>query len=153
MAFQRADWRVHRIGWALLLIFVASGALGIFSVGPLSGATAVSVGGRLAVEHERFLRNGAPARLTVRATPAPGDDQLHLVIGDSWPATFVIEDLEPQPFQTFSQGNDLHLLFSTPDAGATTIRFTVRPDRSGLVSGRVALAGGEGVRVTQLVYP
>jgi hypothetical protein len=59
-AFQKKEWRVQRIGIALLALLVAAAAAGLTGMGgPLNDAEAGRRGDPVFVEFERVVRQGA----------------------------------------------------------------------------------------------
>lgn len=152
MALQRAVWRMERVGWIVLCLVVLLSLAGLFSVGPLSTATAASPDGDLVVDYERFLRNGAATDLQVRViTDDDGDVVIRL--GASLMGTFTIETLHPHPKEAGSDRSGLVLTFPPAREGAFAIYLSIRPSSTGLVRGEVSLDDGTTVPLSSFIYP
>jgi hypothetical protein len=151
MAFQRATWRVERIGWGVLCALVALALLGAFSNGPLSAATRTDADGRLRVDFERLQRNGATSTLRVRVEPATGPVTLRL--RGSLARDFEVETVTPHPLVSAGRPDGVDLTFESPAAEPFEIRFTTRAGTIGIARSTVAIAGAPAVPLTQFVFP
>ena len=58
--FQQRSWKVQRVGWGLMVLFVLAGLSGLLGTGPLSNVTDGDEGGPLWLEYQRFGRLQAP---------------------------------------------------------------------------------------------
>lgn len=152
MEFQRRSWRVQRFGWAVMVLLMILALAGLFSVGPLSTTTATSPDGRLAVESERFLRNGAATevKLVVQTTGA----ETELRVGSSFLDSFAVNDVRPEPLRATSSTQQMSLVFaSPPDRAPLVIFFKVRPDALGPIQTSFSTGDGASAVLDQLVYP
>lgn len=70
---QYFHWRFERIGFWVLLTLMALAVLGLFSQGIFSHVRAQTVSGSLAVEYQRFLRNGATSTLVLSLHGKPDE--------------------------------------------------------------------------------
>jgi hypothetical protein len=71
--FQQKEWRVQRIGIALLALLVLAAAAGLTGTGgPFNDARAGSPGDPVLVEFERIVRQGASSSMTVHLHHPPG---------------------------------------------------------------------------------
>src|SRR5688572_20481984 len=70
MEFQQREWRVQKLGWILMFLFIAAAVAGAFGAGPVSNATAGEQGSAVWVDYERFGRRGGPLTLRIHARPA-----------------------------------------------------------------------------------
>ena len=92
--FHRNEWRIQRIGWVLVALFLALAAAGLFGNGPLSRAHADSAGGRL--EYQRFTRFGLTTDLVV--TPVASANGITRVeISGDYLEAFRVEHVTPEP--------------------------------------------------------
>ena len=67
--FQFWEWRVSRIGWALMALVLLAAALEAFGVGVFSGTTRKTEGRLLEVQYEQFGRHRAPTSLILSLGP------------------------------------------------------------------------------------
>ena len=65
LAFQERQWKVERIGWALMALIALAGLAGLFGGGPLSAATVGGDNLPLEVMYGRFVRHRTPTELTL----------------------------------------------------------------------------------------
>jgi hypothetical protein len=149
LEFQRKEWKVQRIGIALLSLFVLGALLGLTGVGGLlSTGEAGDLDSPVHVEYERIVRRGARARLTVQLrNNAAGDVQF-------WIATpyfqdVTIEAIAPQPSLT-SVERERHVYTIHAGSPEITVILEVQHNTIGRVHGEVGLIGGPSVHFTQL---
>lgn len=152
MRYQRAIWRVERIGWCILSLIVALALLGAFSNGPLSSTSAVSPSGKLHVEYDRFGRNGAMTAIAIRMEAAPGPD-IPIRIGREFLNAFTIQSIKPTPRSESSEAGAIHMHFEASPGLPLTIRLSAQSDGLGFVTGEIGLLGEQPVRFTQFIYP
>lgn len=152
MQVQHAEWVIERFGTVLLLTVVLLALLGVFSNGLLSSAVAISPSGRLQVEYQRFLRNGANSRMTLQVeSSANGEVQINLA-GNALEG-LILESIQPQPVATSSyQGNGLTLRVLTDAKGTARVHLLQRSDGIGLYQWVVSSAG-ESLTFNHFIYP
>jgi hypothetical protein len=156
LVFQRREWAVQRIGWWILTAFVVAALLGLFGGGPLSSARAGHPDAPLRVEYERFVRVGAPTRLTLRGnmtglTPRSG---LRLRIRRDYFEAFRVERIAPEP-ASIAIGDeevDLHFGADAVGSGLFTIIFEIEPVEPGLQGAAFRVNDAAGVTFRQLTY-
>lgn len=70
LAHERREWKLQRVGWALMALALLAAVLGLFGHGPLSETASASADGALTVRHQRFERYQAPSEYDIGALPA-----------------------------------------------------------------------------------
>lgn len=151
IARQRKTWKHERIGYGVLLAFIGLALAGLFSSGPLSRQSSSSPERRLAVEYERFLRNGASNRIVLTAQTRPSVQAI-LRIDQAFLRAHTVESLQPQPLISRSHQGGLELVGQADEQGFLNIYLTIRPDSIGLVRS-TAWFEDESVVFTQFIYP
>jgi hypothetical protein len=153
ISFQERTWRVQRVGWVVMVLLVAAALAGVFARGPLSRAEAQGAG--LRIEYERFERYQAPSEIRVRPTPeAVADGSVALMLDGDYAERVQVERIDPEPERAAPTAGGHVLYFPVPrDARPGTVTFRIRPQRVGLVHGRIGIAGAAPVSFTQLVWP
>lgn len=149
LQFHEREWRVQRIGWALLALFLAFALGGLFGNGPLSRSHADSAAGR--IEYERFVRYGLSTDLVVTPTgSARGVNRIAL--DADYLEAFRVERITPEPASVRISGARIVYEFSStaPDAA---IAFHMRPQRLWRQTSAVSIDGGAPVEISQLTYP
>jgi hypothetical protein len=149
LQFHEREWRMQRIGWALLALFLALALGGLFGNGPLSRSHADGAAGR--IEYERFVRYGLSTDLVVRPTgSAQGVNRIEL--DARYLEAFRVERITPEPASVRISGPRVVYEFasSAPDAA---ISFHLRPQRLWRHSSAVSIDGGAPVAISQLAYP
>ncbi len=151
--FERREWRVQRIGWVLLLLFVVAAAAGLFGRGPASLARAGEQGGPFEMSYGRFTRYEAPVNLDLKLRPEPGQDP-QLWLSSEYLKGLRIERVTPEPARTQLQADGVLYTFEAGDA-QQPVEITVHAmaDRIGLRSGRAGTAPDHAFDFWQFVYP
>jgi hypothetical protein len=148
--FHEREWRMQRIGWICIAVFLALAIAGLFGGGPLSHARVAGAAG--SIEYERFIRSGTSTELVVTpARAAPGG--VHRVeISSEFLAAFSVESVTPEPGQVRMTGQRLVYEFAAAASGAS-ISFHIRPQRLWRHRAEVRIDGGEPLAIAQLTYP
>lgn len=155
MAFQRATWRMERIGWVLLAVLVLAALAGAAG-GPLVAATARGEG--VEVDHHRVERHGAANRLVIRAAQAGPD--LTLRIDRAFLDAFTLDVVTPSPQSTSAHAEGIDMTFAASTAagpaataGPATIHVDILPRALGPVTSRIGLAGRQPAALSQFILP
>jgi hypothetical protein len=152
LVFQRKEWRAQRIGWFLLCAFVVAACLGLFGSGPLSWTRAGQEGSALWVEYDRFVRRGAPTRLTINLAPAAGGSTRQVRIGRGYAEGVRFERIVPEPDAIELGDAEAVLRFTGEAARSTTILLDVLPLTVGSLSASITVDGARPADVTHFVY-
>jgi hypothetical protein len=148
--FHEHEWRIQRIGWCFLTIFLALAFAGLFGNGPLSHASASGAQG--IVEYERFIRYGTPSEIVV--TPAAG--AVHgirrIEISSEYLEGFRIEHITPEPASVRMSGPRLIYEFTAAGSGAA-VSLHVDPQRLWRHRAVLQIDGGAPLAIWQLTYP
>jgi hypothetical protein len=155
LAFEQRNWRVQRLGWAAMALFVLAGLTGAFGRGLLASAEAASPGGLLRVHYDRLARHGAPGELRLAVAPAAIDDgTVRILISRPFLEGQRIEDIQPAPASSLASGDALLYAFHVRPGEQAHILIRVVPDSQGLRTADISLAGGgERVSIRQFVFP
>lgn len=149
LAFHRTEWRIQRIGWVLVALFLALALGGLFGNGPLSRAHADGAAGR--IEYQRFVRYGLSTDLVV--TPAGSAHGVNRVeISAAYLEAFRIEHITPEPAAVRMTGATLVYEFASAAPGAS-ISFQMHPQRLWRHTAAVTIDGGAPLEMSQLTYP
>jgi hypothetical protein len=151
LVFQHRNWRVQRIGWAVLGLLVVAGLAGLLGPGPLSNVNA-RAGDRLQVDYERFVRHGAQSeiRVTVRRPP-PG--HVRIAISRDHLDQLNLERVRPSPTEVRSSGEDTVYVFGHAGSESMQATFVIQPEELGSHVARVATEDGSSVTIRQFTYP
>ncbi|HKQ11989.1 MAG TPA: hypothetical protein VJT80_01060 [Steroidobacteraceae bacterium] len=147
--FHRTEWRVQRIGWVLVALFLVLAFAGLFGNGPLSRAHADNGAGRL--EYQRFTRFGLSTDLVV--TPAASaHGVIRVEISSDYLEAFRVEHVTPEPAAVRLAGPNIIYEFASGTPGAS-ISFHITPQRLWRRSATITIDGGAPLRISQLTYP
>jgi hypothetical protein len=147
--FHRNEWRVQRIGWVLVALFLAVAVAGLFGDGPLSRAHADNSAGRL--DYERFTRFGLSTDLVV--TPAASTHGVtRIQIGSDYLAAVRIEHITPEPAAVRLAGPNIIYEFASATPGGV-ISFHITPQRLWRRSATITIDDGAPLHISQLTYP
>jgi hypothetical protein len=152
LTWQAIEWKVERVGWALMAAVLLAALAGLLGPGPFSAATAGTPGSALSVAYHRWERREAPVRLRVHLGPgAAVDGRARVWIDRAWIDGVVIDRIDPEP-RAVEAGPD-RMTFDFAVAGPTALTFHVEPRAAGLYDVRVGLAGGPSVAFRQRIHP
>lgn len=149
LEFHEREWRIQRVGWVLVVLFLACALGGLFGNGPLSRSHADGASGR--VEYERFLRYGLSTDIVIGPTgSAQGVNRVE--IDADYLEALRIERITPEPAAVRISGPRIAYEFATTAPGAS-ISFHVRPQQLWRQTSAVRIDGGAPLEISQLVYP
>jgi hypothetical protein len=146
---HQKGWRVQRIIWVLLGLFIAAGALGVFGGGPLSKQTEGEKGPGWWLEYDRFARKDAPMQLELHLPAGDGDTAV-LHLQSSYLRRFRIESITPAPHAVRTQQERVTYYF--PARGPLTVLFHFKPDKIGNARGTLRV-NGHSFALHHFIYP
>lgn len=155
LRFQRRQWIAQRIGWGILWALMAAALAGLLGRGPLSKRTAVDPSGTIAVEYDRFQRERAKSELHLTISPAAvRDGRVQIWIDDAYLRRVQIDTISPPPVAVRMEGTRQVYAFAV-EPSATPVRISLHYEHQsvGSLDGRVGIAGGPEVSLSQFVYP
>jgi hypothetical protein len=152
MTFQARSWLAERLGWAAMALLVLLGLGGLFASGPVSTATARNADGTVAVDYERFARKTARAHFSISVAAATSDTT-SIRLGRSFLDYYDIEVLKPQAVRERSGRSGLELDFAAAATGDVVVEISARSRHFGIVTFNVDVAGRDGVKIRQVIYP
>jgi len=147
--FQRREWLVQRVAWAVFVAILVAAALGLLGGGPLSHATAAGDG--FSIEYERFARRHRPIELTLRIGRAPADS-VGVEIAGPMLADSDIERIRPAPTRETAVVRRARFEFAASAGEPVEVSFRLTPQRAGRQSGSIRVEGVT-VSFSMLVYP
>lgn len=151
---QRLEWRIERIGWAVMGLLLLAGLLGLLGNGPLSRAQAGQPGA-FAVEYDRLQRAKAPTAYRFQVAPALArDGTLRLRFEDALLDEIELVTIIPEPDAVRAGPGYTEYVFAVgPGDRPARISFEFEPTTFGNVSGRVAVPGVAPIVLDQFVFP
>jgi hypothetical protein len=149
LVFHRKEWRIQRIGWVLVALFLILAAGGLFGNGPLSRAHTGNGAGRL--DYERFVRYGLSTDLIVTPT-ASANGVNRVEVSGVYLEAFRVERITPEPVAVRMNGPNIVYEFASAAPGAS-ISFHMRPQRLWRRGAIVTIDGGAPLHISQLTYP
>lgn len=154
-AATRRTWRMQRIGWVLLALFLLAGLLGALgSLGPLSEARIASSDGQVLLTYPRFARYVGPTGLTVSVEAAAvTSDEVELRVSSRWLDVFELYGISPQPKEELADGGDTVFTFLATPGRPLDVRFSGRPHHVGPLPAAVQFGQGERLAFSTFVYP
>jgi hypothetical protein len=154
-AFQRREWRIQRVGWAIWAAIVLAALAGLTGPGPLSHREAATADGRLSVKYDRFVHYHHPTPIEVTLRPASEtDDRLRLRLSQSMLDRILIERIEPEPMsRELTAGGVWYEFAREQSADDVKVLFHIEYEAMGRGNGDLQLAGSEPVAINTFVYP
>jgi hypothetical protein len=151
-SFQRREWRMERIGWVCLALFVIAAVAGVFGDGPLSSTRASDASGTLTVSYDRFVRASAVTELVIRSPQVIATDEIALWIEHSYLRDVEVASILPEPVRVEQRGGQIFFVFSAARATAPgEYVFRLKPLRAGRLVGTIGITES-GVEVRQFAY-
>lgn len=153
---QHRLWRIQRVGWALLGLFLFAGLLGVFGgVGPIGQGDAHSDDGAISVQYARFTRYVAPTELGIRVDRALArGGTLELAIARSYIDQWEMYGVTPTPESERAEGDELVYAFAVgAGSGEVEIGFHGRPHAIGLLRGSARVGAASSVDFSTWVHP
>lgn len=153
---QHRLWRIQRVGWALLGLFLLAGLLGVFGgVGPIGQGEARSDDGALSVQYARFTRYVAPTELGIRVDRALArDGTLELAVARGYIDQWEMYGITPEPESERAEGDELVYAFAVgAGSGGVEIGFHGRPHAIGRLQGTARVGDHPPVSFSTWVHP
>lgn len=155
--FQHRTWRIQRVGWAAMALFILAALLGAMGRGgPLAEAETVTPDGALRIRYERMQRLGAPTLLRIEARAAAANGgTIELRLDPAFLRDWRLRPGVPVPDGAATGPDGLRLRFrALPGAPHVAAVLEMMPERPFLVA-RPAIALGDGppARPLILVWP
>ncbi|NDL64007.1 hypothetical protein [Acerihabitans arboris] len=153
MRFQLFAWKMQKVGFLLLFLFIAAACLGLFSQGVLSNASTQSASGNMRLEYDRFARNSTDTNFIIRVK-INKENQLTTVFRGDLLDNYDIEFIQPLPDTSFI--SDKALTLTQPISKKDTwysIYMTLKPNKMGYFTNTITLSDNEKITFNQLVYP
>ena len=150
---QRREWRIERVGWAVMALLVLAGLLGVFGDGPLGQARTGGAGA--SVEYDRLQRAAAPTEYRFAVDPALATDgHLRLRLDEALLEEAELISIVPEPASVATGPGYVEFAFAVHAPGTPArITFRFKPTTFGRVRGEVALPGTAPVVLDQFVFP
>ncbi len=152
--FQRAEWRVQRIGWALMALILVGAIAGAFGRGPLARAT-LSVPGGASIEYERIARHDNHSEMVVHPDPSDvsSGGELRVWLDRAFLRGVQVEHIEPEADRMTIGEDRVTYIFTAVATRPAEVVFTLRPDHYWTRRGRVGVGDSPPVEFTQFVLP
>lgn len=153
VVFERRQWFIQRLGWALMTLVLLLALAGLFGGGPLSRTSATS--GTLHTEYERFVR--ANSRATVHVTArATINNRVRLAIDRNYLDELGLESVQPPPSHVASTTGEIIFEFEAPAGQDVNVAIDATPPAAGFASGTIRALDTTreaSVQIKHLIYP
>ena len=153
--YQRREWRIERIGWAMMAALLGAGLLGLFGYGPLSH-TQAGTPGTLTVAYDRLQRASAPSEYHFdAASTLARNGELRLRFDNALLEEMEMGSILPAPVQMRSGPGYTDFVFAmdTAEGSSARFQFQFQPATFGHVRGRVTADGAEPLVIDQIIFP
>ena len=155
LTYQRREWRFERAGWAVMVVLLLAGLLGLFGYGPLS-RTRAGTQGTLMVSYDHLQRASAPTEYRFQAAPSLArNGQLRLRFDDALLDEVEMESILPEPVQMRAGPGYTEFVFAMDgtEGPSAHLQFQFKPATFGHVRGRIATEGAEPLVIDQIIFP
>ena len=154
LVFQRREWLVQRVAWAVLALLLLLGFGGAFGDGPLARRTLRSPDGRLVATVARFERHRSPSAVVLRVRPEQGEGTVAVWMSREFAEHQHFETIHPEP-ESVTVGQD-RMVYEFNVGGAddvVEIAFDSLPEGIGGKRVRLGLVDGPTLAFGQFVFP
>ena len=145
LPMHEMSWVVQRVGWVLIILFVAVAALGLFGDGLLSKQKSQS--GNATAEYDRFARYESETKILLES---PNEPITTLSLSQKYVEGMRIVRILPEPESNVGDGDDILFHFN---GDHRIVTLYVRPEDPGSVRGKLAVNGNNPINIFHLVYP
>lgn len=160
-AFARRQWRVQRVGWALMLLIILAALVGAFGTSPLAGKveTKESEGGRYEVEYPRISRYQHADRIHLRVhAPQAQGDALKVAFSNEFVEHASLQSSSPGPDGGGASADGAVYEYKVEDwSRPLVVTFEYEPRKAFWLPGHVTLTAGESAPVqlslAQWIHP
>jgi hypothetical protein len=153
LSFLRKEWRVQRIGWLAMLVFVLLALVGAFGRGPLANVTDGDPA-TLAIAYERMIRHSADTQLEIIAGRALRADTLRVYITSGYLKAFELRSIVPEPVASGVRGPYVYYDFvRDPRTRSSEITFNLIAEGYARKRARVFTTGAAPLHVHQFILP
>lgn len=153
ITMMRLSWQLAKVGYLVMFSIVILALLGFFSNGVFSEREVVSREGDFKMNYERFARNGTQTQWRMRLK-SEANQTVRLSFPESLVEFYVIENVQPQSLNVTHVNRKI--IFTLPVSVKRenyTLTFTLRPQKWGSFSARLADENGDWVVIKQSIYP
>jgi hypothetical protein len=153
--FEERQWRIQRMGWAVMALLVVVALLGLFGTGPLSSAEAGGEDAGLSIQYERFVRRHGLAELNVEAAAGQASEgQVEIWIAGDYLDAVDIQGISPEPAEVRASGDRQVYVFTVDDPEQPLqVSISYIPREMGGMSAEMGVGDSAGVSFSQLSYP
>lgn len=155
LKFQRVEWRIQRIGWVLMLLFILAALAGAFGRGPLSRRTDQSPDNSLAIDFDRFGRLHAQTDIKLVASEESArEGALRIWLDRDYMTKFETKEINPQPERIDLSPDRMTLVYRVPKSpGSLKVNLILEPNEMGSVRGAAGVEGKQSLFFSQFIYP
>ena len=149
----RVSWMIEIAGYFFLFSIVILALSGVFSSGVLSEREAISDGGLLKVNYERFARNGKQTQIKIQVK-SESNQPVTISLSSELMDYYLMENIQPQSVQVTHMGRKL--LFTLPKGLQQqwyTFTFILRSKEWGGLHTTVNGPEGNQIVIKQWIYP
>ena len=155
LPFQRAEWRVQRIGWVVWGLIIVAALAGLMGSGPLSSTEASATDGSTSIRYDRFVHyhHESQLELTIHRDLV-GGTALNVHVSQALLDRIQIIRIEPQPTSRQLAADGIVYSFSHQDR-MESAKIVVHLDfrKFGTTAGQIRVAGHAPVKLRHFVYP
>lgn len=147
------EFRLRRMGFALLLAIVIAAMVGFFSQGYISDARIANDSGTLRIDYEKYSRLMSDVDMKITSSQIR-ENRNRIILGGDFMDSFRIDTLQPQPDKMYSLNGKMVLEYSVSAPGSEqTLWLSLTPMKFGATHSTVAIDNGPEITLHQFIYP
>ena len=153
--FQVREWRLERIGWAVMVVIIVAALSGVLGGGGLVARTTVAdAAGSTEVRYARFARYASPTTLHINLAASASGRPIRLRVSDRYLSEMNVRAITPLPTSTAIADRQHVFVFErSAQPTSATIRFELEPTAVGRHLGWIAVDEAAPLSFTQFIYP
>jgi hypothetical protein len=143
------NWRIKRVGWAVMALLIAAALAGLLGPGPYSETSAEGPSG-LHIEYQRIARYHAPAHFNLKVPG--GKEDLEISVASKFVKEIALEHIDPEPKEMRLNG-DRHTWIFPRQESSSEVMIHYRPEAFGKKQIRLEVKGAGTLEIQQFVMP
>lgn len=153
LTFQKREWRVQRIAWAIMALILAATLAGVFGRGPLARSHAGGPANGLVLRYDRIARYRALSSLDFLVMSPPVRGELRLWIARDFVDALKVHAVTPEPSAQDISEDRISYVFTTTGGAPFKIRFEVEPNSLWSCTGSAGVGDEQAITFSQFVLP
>lgn len=146
IVMHEKGWVVQRIGWALMMLTILAGALGLFGEGVISKQQPKL--GELRAEYDKFFRYETEMKIVIES---PASDISTISLPQAYLKKFRMVRFVPDPLDNITNSEDVVFNFQGTQNHIVTIYMV--PKSYGTINANMRVNSLDPIQLSHFIYP